>query len=228
MINVAICTPSIGQMKTRYTTSLMRMLLHYQKTPVLGREEDEARFLSYHVIEGSMVGSAREEMVDDVLKMEQTTHLLFIDEDMGFRQDCLNKLLARQQPFVSANYRMKIPPCYFTARKADDSDWLPTNADSFSLEEALFTGFGFSLIERQVLEAIKKPRFSNVYYDKYGTYSTEDKTFCALAKEAGFPVHVDHDVSKLVYHVGSYSYSWDDEFPAYKKVPYAERKQIKT
>lgn len=227
MINVAICTPSIGVMRTRYTTSLFRMLLHYQKHPVLGREE-EPRFLSYHVIEGSMVGAARETMVDDILGMPNTTHLLFIDEDMGFRQDCLNRLLARQVPFVSANYRMKIPPCYFTARKADDSSWLETKKDSYSLEEASFTGFGFSLIERQVLEAVQKPRFSNVYVEKFGTYSSEDRSFCHKARDAGFPVHVDHDVSKLVYHVGSYSYSWDDDFPESKKVPYAERMQIKT
>lgn len=227
MINVAVCTPSVGFMRTRYTASLVRMMLHYQNHAPLGRE-DEPRYLSYHIIEGSMVGSAREEMVDDILKMEQTTHLLFIDEDMGFRQDALNRLLMRQMPFVSCNYRMKIPPCYFTSRKADDSDWLQTTKESSSLEEALFTGFGFSLIEKQVLQAVEKPRFSNVYVDKYGTYTTEDRSFCLKAKEAGFPVHVDHDTSKLVYHVGSYSYSWDDEFPAYKKLPYAERMQIKT
>ena len=137
MINVAICTPSIGVMRTRYTTSLFRMLLHYQKHPVLGREE-EPRFLSYHVIEGSMVGAARETMVDDILQMPNTTHLLFIDEDMGFRQDCLNRMLARQVPFVSANYRMKIPPCYFTARKADDSSWLETKKEPLEVKVVLY------------------------------------------------------------------------------------------
>lgn len=227
MINVAICTPSIGFMRTRYTTSLVRMMLHYQNTPVMGREE-EPRFLSYHVIEGSMISSAREEMVDDILGMEQTTHLLFIDEDMGFRQDALNRLLMRQMPFVACNYRMKIPPCYFTTRKADDSAWLETTKDSRSLEEVLFTGMGFALIEKKVLEAVKKPRFSNEFIESYGKYTTEDRSFCIKARDAGFPVHVDHDTSKLVYHVGSYSYSWDDEFPAYKKIPYAERMRIKT
>lgn len=226
IINVAICTPSIGQMKTRYTASLVRMMLYYQNTPVLG-QESKTRFLSYHVIEGSMIGSAREEFVDDILTMPDTTHLLFIDEDMGFRQDCLNRLIARQVPYVGVTYRMKIPPCKFTARKLDDTDWLDTNAEKVSLEEAFFTGFGFTLIEKSVLEAVKKPRFSNVYSEKYGTYSTEDRSFCILAREAGFPIYVDHDVSKLVYHVGSWSYSWDDDHPAYKRLPYAERKMIK-
>ena len=226
MINVAVCTPSVGFMKTRYTTSLIRMLMYYQHTPVMGRESEE-RYFSYHVVEGSMVGAARETFVDDILQMEKTTHLLFIDEDMGFREDCLNILLSRQMPFVSCNYRMKVPPCYFTSRNKDDSEWIETKKESTSLEEATFTGFGFSLIERQVLEAVAKPRFANEYFDKHGTYSTEDRSFCVKAKAAGFPVYVDHKASKKVYHMGNYSYSWDDDFPAYKKVPYAERLKTK-
>ena len=226
IIYVAVCTPSIGLMRTRYTTSLVRMILYYQNKPVLGREKD-LRFLSYHVIDGSMVGSAREEMVRDILALPNITHLLFIDEDMGFREDTLNILLSRQMPFVSCNYRMKVPPCNFTCRNPEDTNWIDTTEEKSSLEEAYSTGFGFSLIERQVLEKLKSPMFSNVWSDKYNTYSTEDRSFCILAREAGFPVYVDHKASKRVYHVGNYSYSYDDNFPAYKRKPKAERMQTK-
>jgi hypothetical protein len=221
-IHVAICTPSIGFMKSRYTSSLVRMLFFYQNTPILGREK-LTRFLSYHMIEGSMVGSAREEFVNDVLALPQVTHLLFIDEDMGFREDALNILLSRQMPFVSCNYRMKVPPCNFTCRTKDDTDWMVTDGKKKSLEEASMTGFGFSLIERQVLEAVKSPRFSNVWVPEFNTYSTEDRSFCHLAIEKGFPPYVDHKASTRVYHIGNYAYSYDDNFPSYKRQPIAER-----
>jgi len=197
------------------------MMMHYMQTPVLGQEE-VPRIFSYHVIESSMVGSARESFVDDILQLE-STHLLFIDEDMGFREDCLNIMLARQMPFVCANYRMKVPPCRFTAMSLNDKDRIQTTKDSISLEEAYYTGFGFSLIERRVLEAISKPRFSNVWNEDWNTYSTEDRSFCLKAREAGFPPMIDHKVSKRVYHIGNYNFSWDDEFDESKAIPIAER-----
>ncbi len=225
-IHVAICTPSVGFMKSRYTASLVRMFFYYQNNPVLG-QEDKNRFLSYHMIEGSMIGSAREEFVNDIIALPQATHLLFIDEDMGFREDTLSIMLSRQMPFVSCNYRMKVPPCAFTSRVKDDSGWMETTEEKNSLEEASMTGFGFSLIERQVLEAVKAPRFSNVWVEKYNTYSTEDRSFCHKAIEAGFPPFVDHKASKRIYHIGNYAYSYDDEFPAYKRQPKAERMRTK-
>lgn len=225
-IHVAICTPSIGFMKSRYTASLIRMFFYYQTNPVLGQEQ-KARFLSYHMIEGSMIGAAREEFVRDVIALPQATHLLFIDEDMGFREDTLNIMLSRQMPIVSCNYRMKVPPCAFTCRKLDDSGWLETTEEKNSLEEASWSGFGFCLIERQVLEKMKSPMFQNVYVEQYKTYSTEDRSFFLQAAEHGFRPWVDHKASKKVYHIGNYAYSYDDSFPAYKRQPIAERMRTK-
>lgn len=225
MINVAICTPSIGMMRTRHCSSLMRMLVHYQTHPILGLE-DEERYLSYHVIEGSMVGQARESFVDDIL-MLNSTHLLFIDEDMGFREDCLSIMLSRQMPFVACNYRMKVPPCPFTARTKDDSGRIETNENSVGLEEALYTGMGFALIEQKVLAAVPKPRFSNEWVPHLNSYTTEDRSFCIKARDAGYPVMVDHKASKRVYHIGTWNYSWDDKHDAKFSVPIAERYRTK-
>lgn len=224
-INVAVCTPSIGMMRTRYTSSLVRMMVHYMNTPILG-QENALKTLSYHVIEGSMVPQARESFVKDVLDVG-STHLLFIDEDMGFREDCLNIMLSRQMPFVACNYRMKVPPCPFVAMGLDDKTRIETNEDKTSLEEALYTGFGFALLERQVFENLKPPSFSNEWYPSWQAYSTEDRTFCLKAREAGFPCMIDHKASKRIYHIGSWAYSWDDEIPASKATPIAERYQAK-
>lgn len=225
MINVAVCTPSIGMMRTRHCASLLRMFVYYQNTPILGLE-NEVRRIGYHVIESSMVGQARETFVDDVLSLDYT-HLLFIDEDMGFREDCLNIMLARQMPFVACNYRMKVAPCPFTAMGEDDKTRIETNAESNSLVPALYTGFGFALLERRVLEAVSKPRFSNEWSEKLNAYSTEDRSFCIKARDAGFPVMVDQKASKRVYHIGTYSFSWDDKFDAKFSQPIAERYRAK-
>lgn len=218
MIFVSVCTPTGGFVRGRYTTSLMRMFQHYMNTPVFGREHEERRF-SYHTIESSTIGAARDWFVDDILQLP-STHLLFIDDDMGFREDTLHILLSRQMPVVACNYRVKVPPCTFTAMGLDGKR-IETNSGSDSLIEAEYTGMGFTLIERQVLEAVKKPRFLNVWEN--GNYSTEDRPFCLAAKAAGFPVMVDQRASKRVFHMGNYNYSWDDDFPAERAIPIAER-----
>ena len=219
-----ICTPTYGFMKTRHCTSLLRMLFYYQQTPIFGRETEE-RELSYQVIESSMVGQARETFVNDFLKKKSATHLLFIDEDMGFREDTLNILLSRQMPFVTCNYRMKIPPCRFTARREDRSHVETTNKMD-SLEEVHFTGMGFALIERQVCEAVSPPRWMNEWLDDCQAYSSEDRSFCVKAREAGFPVYVDHRASRRIYHCGNWNYSFDDDFKPEQAIPYAERPKL--
>jgi hypothetical protein len=101
--------------------------------------------------------------------------------------------------------------------------WIETNQDSQNLIEADFTGFGFALIERQVLEAVSSPRFSNVWVPEWKTYSIEDRSFCHKAQEAGYTIWVDQPCSKRVYHVGSWAYSYDNDFKAYQRLPLAER-----
>lgn len=173
-----------------------------------------------------MVGQARESFIDGILTLD-STHLLFIDEDMGFREDCLNIMLARQMPFVACNYRMKVPPCPFTARTEDDKGRIETDEKSVGLVPAFYTGLGFALIERRVLEAVSKPRFSNEWISEFNAYTTEDRSFCIKAREAGYPVMVDQKASKRVYHIGTWNYSWDDQHDAKFSTPKAERYRIK-
>jgi hypothetical protein len=226
MLNVAVCTPSYGGPHIRYLMSLIKMFLVYQQTPVTGRDPNEQRAYSYNVIQGSKIDTAREEMMQAALDLN-ATHLLFLDEDMGFHPLTLNTLLMRQQPFVACNYPMKTWPQCFTARSLDKQSWVSTKESNTSLEEVDFCGLGFALIERQVLEAVgPAPNFLNYWDDEAKAYSTEDRYFCHKVKEKGFPVYIDHDASKLVYHNGSFAYSWDDPMDTLKKHPYAERIRI--
>jgi len=226
MINVAVCTPSYSGPHIRYLMSLIKLLNTYLNTPVTGLDPREQHMYSYNVIQGSMVATAREEMLEAAIKLD-ATHLLFIDEDMGFHPMLLNHLLMRQQPFVACNYPMKTWPQNFTARRIDRAEWLPTKEEDKSLEEVDFCGMGFALIERQVLDALgPAPNFLNTWDEEWKTYSTEDRYFCHKIKKLGFPVYIDHDASKLVYHNGNHSYSWDDPKEVLAKHPYAERIKI--
>lgn len=223
--HVAICTPSYGYMKTQYVISLMQMMAYYMQNPILGQEEKK-RSYSYHVVEGSMICTAREQMFDAMLDASygmEPTHLLFIDEDMGFRMDVLNVLLSRQEAFVGCNYLMKKWPKQFTARNITGDKWLETTAEKNTLEPANLIPMGMTLIAREVWKTLSdKPNFLCEWSPPWNTYGTEDGFLCRKAIEKGFTPYVDHKASKLVYHMGNHAYSWDD--PGFEhRYPYAMR-----
>lgn len=222
MIKILIATPTTGQVKARYTGSMIRMLLYAVGTPIKGHEKELLNF-NYALIESSMIYQAREDFINDVLRNDYT-HLLFIDDDMGFREDVLHRLLAHDLPIVSCNYRMKVPPCPFTARSLDSKYWVETNEQSTGLEQVLMTGFGFCLIKRETLEKMTKPLFLPYYTHQNDKYSTEDTPFFLQLKRLGIDVFIDHDASKLVYHAGQWCFGYDDDnFRAEQRMPKAER-----
>lgn len=146
------------------------------------------------------------------LDKKDMTHLLWIDEDMGFNMDTLHTMAQRRQPIVGANYRMRKPPADFVAVNKNRTARIQTTEKSFGIEEATYTGFGFCLIDRKVIEAVPRPRYPISYTPETGGYTTEDNPFFIAAGEKGFPCYVDHDASKKVWHNGSINYCWNDDY----------------
>ena len=210
--NVAIFTPTSGTVKATYCNSLVGLILYYMTTPIVKDDAHETRGVTLDQIIGSVIIAARESAVEDTLKNPHATHLLFIDDDMGFKSHILNLALSRDKPIVLANYRRKSPPWSFTAIRGNMPIELSTYEDR--LEPCDFGGFGFALIQRKVLEAIQAPRFLNEWrQDRHGkwVYTTEDYPFFAKAREAGFQPLVDHEISKCVWHVGDHSHVWHEK-----------------
>ena len=209
-IRVAICTPTAGSVKASYCTSLLAMSVHFLATP-LEDEPELQRAITHDVLIGASISQAREDMVDGAIKAGDVTHVLFIDDDMGFEQDALTLAIERGQPIVIANYRQKTPPWKFTARYQDSGGaWheCKTTKDTSGLEEVGFGGFGFALFEIEVLKALKRPRFLVRFNEEHQRYTTEDVPFFAACREAGYKVWVDHALSKKVYHIGDFSFNW--------------------
>lgn len=223
MIKILVATPTTGIMRSRYTGSMVRLFSYFHMFPVKGREEEE-RMLNFSIIESSTIYQAREDFVSDMLKND-CSHILFVDDDMGFREDTLHRLLEHDLPIVSCNYRMKVAPCPFTARSMDGSYWVETKEDNTGLEQVFMTGFGFSLIKRETFEKVTKPMFLPVYTASNDKYTTEDTPFFLQLKNLGIPVYIDHDASKGVYHIGSWAFGIDDSyFRPEQRLPLAERK----
>ena len=205
-LNIAVCTPSLGQTRMSYAISLAKLVAYFATNRLLPDLENQR--MDFVACESSGISENRENLVRDSLAIPDMTHMLFIDDDMGFHWTALHVMMARRQPIVACNYRRRQPPGEFVASTIDGTQYMRVDDESTGLREAANVGFGFCLIERRVMEAMKPPRFLNIWVEKDQRYSTEDFPFFRAARELGFPVYVDLDASKRVWHEGSMQYTW--------------------
>lgn len=136
------------------------------------------------------------------------THSLWIDSDMEFTDDVLLKFAAnaRQHPILGINAMSRRPPFRCTAQSAHGIE-LETRPDSTGLEKVFRVGFGMAFIDTEVFKKLEMPWFSLKYLPEHKVFMGEDFWFCEKAREAGYDIMVDHDISKNVKHVGQFSYS---------------------
>lgn len=214
-VKVAVCIPTAGTVRMGFAYSLAGMVAHFaaNKVPTV----PEAKItLSMRVMESSNWITNRERLAKQCVELGDT-HLMFLDDDMTFAPQVLQILLGRRQDVVTTNYLIKTLPAKDFVAVSPDGKRVPTKADSEGMEPLMYSGFGVSLIKVDVFKAIPQPWFLPKFNPETGDYTTEDNPFFEKVREAGFTVYVDHDASKLVAHVGSKSWSWDE-------VVYGEKK----
>ena len=205
---LCILVPTTGFCRAPFTFSLANLVMYYAQNRVY--EDCDNQFLNVEPIEGSGISANREQLVEGALKGD-TTHILFIDEDMSFSPDALHLLASRRKPIVGCNYKMRVPGKGFTSLAPDKKSRIITDEESTGLEPCHYTGFGFCLIERWVFEKVERPWFLIGYNTDAHTYTTEDAGFAHRLESTGIEWLVDHDASKKVIHWGNYPYSWKDQ-----------------
>lgn len=207
-----ICIPSSGQVKAKFAVSLASMMCRIGSTKL--REGIDEQQINVYLLEGSNIAENRLKLVKKAIEAGGT-HIVFIDDDMSFPNDMLHRLLAHNLPIVACNYPRRRPHKGFVAGKLDGSI-MATTAASTGLEEALWIGFGFAVIEVEVFKRISLPWFINAWVVEAQGFTTEDLPFCAKAREAGYRILIDHGASKQVQHCGTYEYAWDDSLTEFR------------
>jgi GT2 family glycosyltransferase len=95
-----------------------------------------------------------------------------------------------------------------TAQDYDENDKrIPvyTMPESTGLQEVGSIGTGIMLIKRRVFEGMSEPWFDMPWQTTRG-YMGEDVFFCRKARELGFKVYIDHDVSHEIGHIGTFEF----------------------
>jgi hypothetical protein len=178
----------------------------------------------------SLISRARNTLVAKFLNNPQSTHLMFIDADIGFEPWHLLVLLNADKDVVGGLYPMKTLPIKWVVNGFEGAE---TSEDG-NLQEVSKTGTGFMLVKRHVFDKLNShpavKSFANdiglpkeldqhlkTYYDtavRENRYYSEDWTFCENWRDLGGKIWVDKRV--LLKHSGSYVFDFAAQEPLYK------------
>lgn len=202
-----------GEVSAAFHMSLLKLMLHET-----GRTGAPPFILANRCASGRVI-DGRNEVARDFLDRTKAEWLLFVDADMGFAPDALERLLASadryQRPVMGAlcfglrrestdpdthAERFRTFPTVYAWREFDDRLGFQIVAgyerNAVSLVSA--TGAACILIHRDVLVAIREQYgdewFGAITHPKGPTTFSEDMSFCIRVAACDFPLHVDTSV----------------------------------
>lgn len=179
----------------------------------------------------SLITRARNTLTAKFLANTDSTHLMFIDSDIGWEPWHLLVMLNRDVDVIGGLYPMKSLPIKWCVNGFDGAETGPDG-----LQEVTKTGTGFLLIKRHVFEKLKghpavKP-FNNdigldpalnvhmkTYFDtavRENRYYSEDWMFCENWRDIGGKVWVDTRV--LLRHTGTYVFDYAAQERVYQEL----------
>jgi hypothetical protein len=178
----------------------------------------------------SLISRARNTLTAKFLHNKESTHLMFIDADIGWEPWHLLVMLNAQKDVIGGLYPMKSLPVKWCVNGFDGAQV----SEDGTLQEVSKTGTGFMLIKRDVFEKLNahpatKPFINDIglpaelnphmktYFDtavRENRYYSEDWTFCENWRDIGGQVWVDKRV--LLKHTGTYVFDFQTQDQLYK------------
>jgi hypothetical protein len=180
----------------------------------------------------SLISRARNTLTAKFLNTPESTHLMFIDSDIGWEPWHLLVMINARKDVIGGLYPMKSLPVKWCVNGIPGKE--NGTPEEPNLVEVSKTGTGFLLIKRDVFEKLNQhpatrpfnndiglPEELNPYMKTYfdtavreNRYYSEDWTFCENWRDLGGEVYVDKRV--LLRHVGTYVFDGQSQEKLYK------------
>jgi GT2 family glycosyltransferase len=195
-INLSVCVPARDTVNTGFAYDLARMSARwYANAP-------EGSAFNLHFLQGTLIADQRCKLVEMALRAN-ADWVLFLDSDMRFPIDLVDRLLAHDKDIVACNYATRRLPVKTVAFK----DWAALehvySLGKSGLEQVAAVGMGAMLIRADVFKKLGYPWFQIHYVPSAKMWAGEDMFFCELARRAGLDIWIDHDASQKIAHTGS-------------------------
>lgn len=205
-ITIAICTNR--EVKAKTVASLLE-LVNYSKA------------IDFHILvanRGYHIGENRNYCVVQAQK-NQSDYLFFVDDDMTFNKDVLERLLTHNKEVIGVNsYSRCLPPSSTVGLMDKEGKYMHPDKHSAiemripdELFKCYFVGAGIMLIDMKVFEKIEKPYFTFTSDENGMIVNGEDGSFCDKTKRAGMDIWCDPSV--FVGHLGEYEFKAPEKEP---------------
>jgi hypothetical protein len=153
--------------------------------------------------------------------------LFWIDDDIVFNPDDVDRLRAANLPIIGGVYPRKGEPVLAIRWKEGTNTVVL--GDGGGLVEVKYASTGFLCTRAAVYDAMQVQGLARSAIGQFGRsmmgyfqpmtivegsvtrYLAEDWSFCHRLAQAGIPIHVD--TRPRLLHIGRYAYSWDDLIP---------------
>jgi hypothetical protein len=171
----------------------------------------------------SAIDQGRNRMAYDAIYVRGFKEVLWIDSDIAFNPDDVERIRKWNKDIVAGAYPMKGWPI-MTVQP------LPGKSVSFvengTLEEVMCAATGFLYIKANVFKTIQSelklpecntsfsapqiPFFQPAIWDigSNKSYLGEDFSFCMRARQCGYAIWLDTGIK--LGHIGKYTYEWED------------------
>jgi hypothetical protein len=184
MANVAVCVPYPDRVHAQFAASLAGVM-----------QRDPGAYLI--MVRSSIVTKARNACIEAVEQKGDIDLIFFADSDMTFPPDTIARLAAHDKDIVGATYLSKVPPYRIMVKSIDDEPIMATTG----LSEVEALPFGCILLRRSVFTKFKRPYFRFIDDEATGQTHGEDGVFCHKARDLGYRLFVDIDLTKQIGHI---------------------------
>jgi hypothetical protein len=144
----------------------------------------------------SNIACSRFQIVEFALRQEGATHAFWLDSDIEFPKDALDRLLSAKMPIVGAGYMRRQEP--YTPAFAR----FAKRAVSGRFESVEWLAGGCLLVDLNVYRTLGRPYGYECRADESGVPCSEDVSFCRAAREHGFEIWMDRGLSAELVHLG--------------------------
>ncbi len=197
-IKIAVAVVSNRLIKPKTTLALMEMIAHtkHEVFPIVASE-------GYTTAEG------RNYCVIQAMR-NNCTHLLFVDDDMTFPVDTIERLLAHGKELVGVySYSRALPLSPTVAFLDEEGNHLPHDRIAkYKKPKELFKcfaiGMGVALIDMNLFAKIDKPWFKFDVHESGKIIMGEDAWLCKQSHEKGIDVWCDPTLK--IGHLGDFDY----------------------
>jgi len=196
-LKVLVAIPALDTCATDFAMSLAALMSRKAYEKRLGKTRDVD--LALACCKGSLIMHSRNKLMQQALDCG-ASHILFLDSDMTFPPDVLDRLIAHRVGIVGADYVNRVAPHALNGTQDMATRVAPLT--SRGLLPMLTLPFGCILIDLKTLVGMSRPWFK--YLEGEGDHDTqsEDTFYCNSARRLGHTIWCDAALTREVGHIG--------------------------